>query len=96
MNDGDVVALVRAKSPSKGSGTLTITPVVASWDVNSCPPTTGGGFSLPVHPHTTSLPLSNGLHQQVGLQTFNIRPTGGPSPQLWYHLERPTSTDPQV
>ncbi|VDL61358.1 unnamed protein product [Hymenolepis diminuta] len=96
MNNGDVVALVRAKSPSKGSGTLNITPVVASWDVHSCPPTTGGGFSLPVHPHTTSLPLSNGLRQQVGPQTFNIRPTGGPSPQLWYHLERPTSTDPQV
>ncbi|KAM3172925.1 hypothetical protein ACTXT7_013545, partial [Hymenolepis weldensis] len=94
MNDGDMVALVRAKSPSKGSGTLssalTVTPVVASWDVHSCPPTTGGGFS-----QTTSLLLSNGLRQQVFPQTFNIRPTGGPNPQLWYHLERPTSTDPQ-
>nr|CDS31189.1 plexin a4 [Hymenolepis microstoma] len=100
MNDGDVLALVRARSPSNGSGTLPgaliIRPGVDSWDVHSCPPSTGSSFPLPLHHHPTSMPLSNRPYEQVGLNTLNIRPTGGPSPQLWYHLERPTSADPQV
>lgn len=101
MNDGDVVALVRARSPhspSNGGGTLSaalsINPTAAApWGIHSCPPT-GGDFSLPSHIHSNSLPLSNGQRQTP--KTFNIRPTGGPSPLIWYHLERPTSADFQA
>ncbi|KAM7541407.1 hypothetical protein Aperf_G00000026232 [Anoplocephala perfoliata] len=104
MNDGDVVALVRARSsrsppPSNGGGTLPAAlppnPTTAvPWGIYSCPPTAGESSSLPSHIHSNSLPPSNGQRQTA--QTFNIRPTGGPSPLLWYHLERPTSTDLQA
>uniref|UniRef100_A0A0R3T5T2 Plexin_cytopl domain-containing protein n=1 Tax=Rodentolepis nana TaxID=102285 RepID=A0A0R3T5T2_RODNA len=88
MNDGDVLALVRARGPSNGSGTLpgalNICPEVDSWGVHSCPPATGARFPLPLHHyhHLTSTPLSNGPYEQVqierGGRTWNEGHKGKP------------------
>ncbi|KAL5962337.1 Plexin-A4 [Taenia solium] len=91
MTDNDVVALVRAEGPFtliNGSGTL---PAVSSRVVHGCT-SPSGSLPLLLHQPPYSPPLFNG-HQQV---PFNIRPTGGPSALLWYHLERPTNVDLQV
>ncbi|KAL5113085.1 Plexin-B1 [Taenia crassiceps] len=91
MTDNDVVALVRAGEPfplTHGSGTL---PAVSSRIVHGCTSPSG---SLPLLSHQPpySPPLLNS-HQQA---PFSMRPTGGPSALLWYHLEKPTNVDLQV
>ncbi|CDS40514.1 plexin a4 [Echinococcus multilocularis] len=91
MTDNDVVALVRAgESPllTNGGGTL---PAAASRVAHSCT-SPNGSLPLPLHQPLQPPPLLNS-HQQA---PFNMRPTGGPSALLWYHLERPTNADLQV
>ncbi|VDM33483.1 unnamed protein product [Hydatigera taeniaeformis] len=91
MTDNDVVALVRAREPSpltNGGGTL---PAAGSRMVYGCT-SPSGSLPLLLHQPLYSASLPNSRQQT----SFNMRPTGGPSALLWYHLERPTNVDSQV